>query len=1356
MGCRLLCVTLLALLARCYGQPCTLITPSVLHRDSDETIVLDGHTTAFEADVVIQDFPRRNLQLSKQKISLNNGNNFLGTATVRIPSKDLAKDPKTKQYVYVTVTSPVCNLEKVVLLGHQSGYAFIQTDKTIYTPGSAVLYRIFNIDDKMSPVDAPLVVYIQTPENTVVSRDSVNIGNSGINSYYYKLPEVSSLGVWTISVHSEKSQLKMYSTSFEVKEYVLPRFEIQLIPEQKYFYVDDPEYAVNIRAQFLYGKPVDGMAFVLFGVKKDGTRTSLPDTQRRIPISGGEGQVVLKREDLVKSFPNPNDLLQCTLYMSVTLVTDSGNSFMESKLEDIPIVKSPYNVLFTKTSKYFKPGLPFDLMVYVTNPDGSPAQRVPVVAEPGRAISVTGPEGTARLTLNTGSDTRSLLITVRTSHPALHPARQASASMTANAHQSGGNYLHIGVTPSEVKPGDNLAVNLFTRNNNAALQNQIQHFTYLITTKGRIVKVGRQPQSLVTMSLPITGDLIPSFRIIAYYIVGNEIVSDSTWVEVTDSCMGTLSLTENSKRDSAIQRPGSSMSLKLQVDHMASVGLVVVDKGVHVLNKKYKISQKKMMDSVEKSDTGCTPGGGANSMGVFYDAGLALQSTLQSTTQQRSEQQCEVRASRRRRSPAQEIYQKITNASSSQEMVRRCCIDGMNEKGENCEGRAANIWEGRECADAFLHCCKFIRQKKEKERNPTEPDAETRGSQYEVTASRRRRSDEDEEYILAEEIISSTEFPESWFWRIDKIQERPDINGISTKLLNVFLKDSVTTWEVQAVSLSPNKGICVSEPYEIRVLKEFFIDLELPYSVVRNEQVEIRAVLYNYGRTTIKVRVEQTHNPQFCSLSTAKSNFRQVVEIRPQSSVAVPFILIPLSLGSHDVEVKAAVFGQYLSDGVRKKLKVVPSGVQLSKIIKSVTLDPQVAGKDGVQEVKVPALDEKNLVPGTNVETIVTIQAQRDNSYVDELHLDVSIAVPEKPIPLRYLITSENAMLARTAVTKLNKEFVVSARGKGQATLKVISVYHTTETEKELCRNFDLSVTVKEEANVRAPDGVLSTKSVEICTRYLKDRDATLSILEVSMMTGFTPDFDSLNKLKREADRYISHFEINNKDNKNGPLIIYLDKISHRKDECIKFNVHQIFKVNLIQQGSVTVYDYYSPENRCSKFYHVEMGSKSLDIICLNDMCQCATENCYALSQLEGEVDAVWRFDRACTSGVDYVYKAHLEEIQKNDNYDNYVMKIITVIKEGSDDVVLNKKRNFVSHIRCRKSINLTVGRDYLIWGLESDLWQQPDGFSYLIGRDTWIEWWPNDRECQDPENTARCDNLYEFSEELSNAGCFH
>lgn len=137
---------------------------------------------------------------------------------------------------------------------------------------------------------------------------------------------------------------------------------------------------------------------------------------------------------------------------------------------------------------------------------------------------------------------------------------------------------------------------------------------------------------------------------------------------------------------------------------------------------------------------------------------------------------------------------------------------------------------------------------------------------------------------------------------------------------------------------------------------DFFIDLRLPYSVVRNEQVEIRAVLYNYreaeelkvGPATAEarwgawrgthgtcpwldtlcprqVRVELLYNPAFCSLATSKRRYQQTVTIPPKSSLAVPYVIVPLKTGLQEVEVKAAVYHHFISDGVKKTLRVVVS-----------------------------------------------------------------------------------------------------------------------------------------------------------------------------------------------------------------------------------------------------------------------------------------------------------------------------------------------------------------------------------------------------------------------------------------------
>lgn len=49
------------------------------------------------------------------------------------------------------------------------------------------------------------------------------------------------------------------------------------------------------------------------------------------------------------------------------------------------------------------------------------------------------------------------------------------------------------------------------------------------------------------------------------------------------------------------------------------------------------------------------------------------------------------------------------------------------------------------------------------------------------------------------------------------------------------------------------EGICVGDPLEVIVRKEFFIDLRLPYSAVRGEQIEIKAILHNYSPDLITV-----------------------------------------------------------------------------------------------------------------------------------------------------------------------------------------------------------------------------------------------------------------------------------------------------------------------------------------------------------------------------------------------------------------------------------------------------------------------------------------------------------------------
>ncbi|KAM6100877.1 LOW QUALITY PROTEIN: A.superbus venom factor 1-like, partial [Pterocles gutturalis] len=949
-----------------HAQMVTMVTPAVLRLETEERVVLEapGLTAATEAFLLVQDFPLKRHLLYQVRVPLSPAEGMLATTTIKVTAKALPQ-AKGKQFVSVTARVAQVTLEKVLLVSLQSGHIFLQTDKPIYTPGSTVLCRLFALGHLMEPAPKTVVVEVKTPDDVIVRQVPVSSPmKTGIFSLNHKLPEVVSLGTWTIMAKFEDSPEQVFNTQFEVKEYVLPSFEVVLEPQEKFLYIDQKEdFRVSITARYLYGKRLQGSAFVLFGVMVDDEKKSIPQSLRRVQVTDGDGEAVLPMAMLRQRFANPQELVGHSLYVSVTVLTESGSDMVEAQCSGIRIVTSPYTIHFTRTSKYFKPGMPFDLTVYVTNPDESPAPRVTVKADGFQGLVSTQRDGTAKLVLNMPANKDTVPITVRTDQPGLPPDRQASRQMTAEAYRSqggSGNLLHLAVGATELQPGDNLAVNFHLKTTNNAVRDSVPYFTYLIMSKGRIVRVGRQRheagQSLVTMSLPVTAELIPSFRIVAYYyVMPGEIVADSIWVDVKDTCMGTLVVKGATEADNRVHEPGTPMRVRIEGDHNAHVGLVAVDKGVFVLSKKNKLTQSKVWDTVEKSDIGCTPGSGRDNVGVFADAGLSLVTSMKTTTPQRAEVQCPQPAKRKRRSLQLVEYKGTKAAEYTDKALRKCCEDGMKENpmGHSCEQRTNYIQDGEACIRAFLDCCNYIKGIRDKKQRQLHLEL--------------ARSKADDGFLADEDITSRSLFPESWLWQVEPLTEPPNELGISTKTLPVYLKDSITTWEVLAVSLSPTKGLCVADPYEIKVMKEFFIDLRLPYSVVRNEQVEIRAVLYNYWTHEITVRVELMYNPALCSASTSKMRYQQILKLKP-SHRAVPFVIVPLQLGLHDVEVKAAVRGSFVADGVKKKLKVVPEGMRLEKTVKIVA-DPKTKGVNGVQEGEVRAANLSDIVPNTESET---------------------------------------------------------------------------------------------------------------------------------------------------------------------------------------------------------------------------------------------------------------------------------------------------------------------------------------------------------------------------------------------------
>ncbi|XP_049731405.1 complement C3-like [Elephas maximus indicus] len=945
-----------------------LVTPRVLRVGSPENIHVQAHsdskqplTGPLKVNITIWDFPRRSTIVAHHQLTLSTGNHFMDQAPISIP-ESLVYPPKLgQQYVIIRAnwvpTSVSSFMEKIVLVVPQAGYIFIQTDKTIYTPEHLVQYRVFTVDHKMDP----------NPEGITVISQSL-MAKDGFYASTFHLPELVSFGTWSIEASYQSAAQQTFKTAFDVKEYVLPFFEVQLTPNKTFFYLSDEALGVNIQAWYIFNKPVDGRALAIFGVKLDSRRIPIQSSLQRVEVLEGLGHASLQKDTLMAAFQGlEEDFIGASIYVNVT-VFSTGGEMVQTETSGVKIVQSPYNIKFVKTPQYFKPGMPFHFkissQVFVSSPDGSPASRVLIHCQDQKVR--TSANGVAALTINTEAALDKLHIQVKTDEP-LRPEEQASASMTAQPYSTqdgSGNFLHIEVKTLGTEIGSSIQLSLNTRHRNPETKDEITHFTLLVLSKGQIVHTKHQlkiPGGVYTSTIiDVTPEMLPSFRILAFYLLPRgasqdpELVADSIWIDVNDKCMGTLKVGLKNEGIFHHFEPNNQVELKVTGDAEATVGLVAVDKAVYVLNSKHKLTQKKVWDVVEKHDIGCTAGSGKNRLAVFKDAGLDLKISTGMGTLTDSDWHCPQNLPPSRRHRSLKRLERKRNAVNEfkTELERRCCEAGLRESpvGLSCQERTRHVRHGSACVAAFLICCHL---------------SETLTQEAREEQLLLGTMDEEEDFddiFLEDNMPIRTLFPESWLWR--KFSLPKSDSGLSHYTILTNLPDTITTWQFVAVSLKAGRGICVSDPFELTVMKSFFVDLKLPLSVVRNEQVQIQAVLYNFKDSQVRARVELPYKEPLCSASKPGAPSRQVVVVPPASTKMVHFVLLPLEMGKVDVEVKVVGTGG-IQDHVKRTLSVQPQSLLVTE---------GCAYSGQTQTELVSRQDILNKVPDTEVEVFVSVQ----------------------------------------------------------------------------------------------------------------------------------------------------------------------------------------------------------------------------------------------------------------------------------------------------------------------------------------------------------------------------------------------
>ncbi|KAG8448577.1 hypothetical protein GDO86_015609 [Hymenochirus boettgeri] len=884
-----------------------VVAPRILHVGVKEVIGIqfEWPGSSPPAGNIKVDLSLRN-QLSmtdcseKKSLFLNKENDYMILTDLKLSPQqvmtcDLKKE-KRDRYVQLVVKSDVFGSKPKVVsipVAYQRGYLFIQTDKSIYTPKEAVNIRVFTLDHMMRPTDELVTFSIFNAQGLQV-RKTERLSRNSIIAEKLQIPDISTPGVWKISAYCTNAPESNFTAEFEVRKYVLPNFEVKIIPEVPYFLMSEKSFSFKVEARFVYGEHVTGVAYVRVGVTaQDGNRYMLRGLES-----------------------------QTETFFILNLL---AGVLEEKELTSVKFVSSPYKLDLSKNKKYFIPGTPVQIVAEVSHVDGSPAQGVSVSLLKSNIHQDTfrsSERGIVTFRINTVSSEKECDITVKansdtgseTEKIILHP-------YTSTA----GNYLYMDIPNQVLNPGETLKVSLKVI---TSKEQNVRNIYYMILNKGALLSLGSIKRTEINdLSVSVKTSMIPSFRVVAFYHLNSEIVANSVWVDVADVCEGKLTL---DARNQMIQ-PGESFTLNIKTEGKASVSLSIIDTAVYILNSRNKLTPDKMFKAMNLYDLGCSPGGGKDFKNVLIDSGLAFVSSAGYSPL--NELNCRDSQRKKRTTDSHTLAQQKALSYPTSEL-KRCCHDGMSlpprKMQRICAVRAARV-PASNCREAFRACCDYaedLRKKMNLERQKKQGFGRTQTIE-----------DIEDDFADESDIQMRSYFPESWLWRTYEIH-----GSLSEKL---HVPDSITTWEVQAVGMSKDKGFCIANPLKVKVYKGFHIYLRVPYSVKRFEQLELRPILYNYGDTDIKVRVYMEQTEGICSPGSgdSKPQIKQV-SVGANSAVAVPFVVVPI--GKSNPVVSVVALGESgVSDAVRKTLKIAEGQSVVEE--KTYIIDPKDIARSNIE-----------------------------------------------------------------------------------------------------------------------------------------------------------------------------------------------------------------------------------------------------------------------------------------------------------------------------------------------------------------------------------------------------------------------
>lgn len=164
-------------------------------------------------------------------------------------------------------------------------------------------------------------------------------------------------------------------------------------------------------------------------------------------------------------------------------------------------------------------------------------------------------------------------------------------------------------------------------------------------------------------------------------------------------------------------------------------------------------------------------------------------------------------------------------------------------------------------------------------------------------------------------------FPETLLWKPELIT---DDQGRAA--LDLELADSITTWRLSASAITADGRLGAAQT-SIKVFQPFFVDLNLPVTLTRGDEVSVPVVVYNYLAKPQTVEVKLEAAPWF---SLQGEPLRQV-ELAANEVRSLSYRLQVKKAGNHQLQATAR--GEGVADALRRDIEVVPDGKKVEQVV---------------------------------------------------------------------------------------------------------------------------------------------------------------------------------------------------------------------------------------------------------------------------------------------------------------------------------------------------------------------------------------------------------------------------------------